>query len=74
MFQQGNEGDELKDHFDKVTVDHGQLIEILKLHDEYAAVDSTTEHIRFFHSRVTGYLFPPMQAIRVAHGPYGQRA
>ena len=73
-FSKETKADELKDHFDKVTEDHGQLIESLKLRDEHAAIDSITEHIRLFHSRVTRYLFPPMQAIRAAHGPYGKRA
>jgi DNA-binding GntR family transcriptional regulator len=62
-------GDELRDHFDKVTTDHAQLIKNLKQGNEQAAVDSITEHIRLFHSRVTRYLFPPMQAVRAAHGP-----
>lgn len=62
-------GNELKEHFGKVTADHGNLIENLKLRDEQGAVDAITEHIRLFHARVTRYLFPPMEAIRTAHVP-----
>lgn len=68
-FSEEAKGDELKEHFGKVTADHGRLIENLKMRDEQGAVDTITEHIRLFHTRVTRYLFPPMEAIRRAHVP-----
>jgi DNA-binding GntR family transcriptional regulator len=66
-------GDGLKEHFGKVTVDHGRLIDHLKRRDEQSAVDAVTDHIRLFHSRVTRYLLPPMQAIEAANGRSGRR-
>lgn len=65
-----SEVNDLKVHFGKVIDDHSQLIGWLKDRDERSAVETITRHIHLFHSRVSKYLFPPMQVVDFAHWPY----
>lgn len=61
---------DLKAHFVKVTDDHEQLIHNLKNRNEKASVETITQHISLFHSRVARYMSPPMQAIEAASPPF----
>lgn len=67
-FSANSQLDTLSAHFDKVIADHDSLIKSLKARDEKAAVDSITNHIRLFHTRVTQYLFPPTTVIDATGG------
>lgn len=67
-FSEVTEPEGLRAHFAKVTDDHARLIETLHRGDEWAAVQTITDHIALFHARVARYLFPSMQAIEAALG------
>ena len=59
-----------KDHFKKVIADHEQLITCLKKRDTQAAINTITDHIRLFHSRVAKYLLPSIENMDVFRGEY----
>lgn len=62
-FSQEMHDEQMKQYFSEVYRQHSDIIHCFSKGEEAGAVETVTEHIKFFYKRVFQYLDPPLDSI-----------